>query len=58
MDLELGFLKVICSGWVSMTPLPTIIMEEELIQYKHNLMQLLSNLSEIIPSQKTADIIL
>ena len=39
-------------------PPPTFVLEEELIQYKYNLKQLLSNLSEIIPSQKTADIFL
>ena len=38
--------------------LPTFILEEELIQYKCNLIQFLSNISEIIPSQKAADIIL
>ena len=34
---------------------PTFILEEELIQYKYNFIQFLSNLSEIIPSQKTAN---
>ena len=34
------------------------LLEERLIQYLYNLMQFLSNLSKIIPSQKTADIIL
>ena len=32
--------------------LPTFILEKELIQYKCNLIQFLSNISEIIPSQK------
>ena len=40
-------------------PIPPIfILEEKLIQYKYNLIQFLSILSEIIPSQKTGDIIL
>ena len=56
MALRLGFLKVIYSGWVIVPP--TFILEEQLIQYLYNLMQFLSNLSKIIPSQKTADIIL
>ena len=34
---------------------PTFTLEEELIQYKYNLIQFLSNLFEIIPSQKTAN---
>ena len=38
--------------------LPTFILEEELIQYKCNLIQFLSNISEIIPGQKADDIIL
>ena len=37
---------------------PTFILEETLIQYKCNLIQFLSNISEIIPSQKAADVIL
>ena len=53
----LRFLKVICSGWISTTP-PTFILEEELIQYKCNLIQFLSNISEIIVSQKAAVIVL
>ena len=36
----------------------TFIWKEELVQYYLNLIQLLSNLSKIIPSQNTADIIL
>ena len=34
------------------------ISEEELIQYKCNLIQFLSNISEIIPGQKADDMIL
>ena len=56
MALKLGFSKVICFGWVS-TTLPTFILEER-IQHEYNLIQFLSNLSKIIPSQKTADIML
>ena len=37
---------------------PTFILKEELIQYSYNLILFLRNLSKIIPSQKTADIIL
>ena len=33
MALRLGFVKVIYSEWVSMTP-TTFILEEELIQYQ------------------------
>ena len=44
--------------WVPQYDPPTLILEGELIQWKYNLMQFLSNLSKIIPSQKTADIIL
>ena len=58
MAVKLNSLKVIYSGWIRMTPPPTFILEEELIQYKCNLMQFLSNISEIIPSQKAADIII
>ena len=50
MALRLGFLKVIYSGWVSMTP-PNLHVGRKTIQF-------LSNLSKIILSQKTADIIL
>ena len=50
-------MKVIYSGWVSMTPLPTFILEE-LFQLKYTLTQFLSHLYEVIPSQKTAGIIL
>ena len=50
-------MKVIYSGWVSMTPLPTFILEE-LFQLKYTLTQFLSHLHEVIPSQKTAGIIL
>ena len=49
-------MKVIYPGWV-ITP-STFILEEQLIQYIHNLMQFLSNLSKIIPIQENADIIL
>ena len=38
-------------------PTPTFVFEG-FIQYKYNLMQFLSNLSKLIPSQKTADIII
>ena len=51
MALRLGFLKVIYSRWVRMTT-PTLILEEELIQYYYNLILFFSNLSKIIPSQK------
>ena len=37
---------------------PTFILEDELIQYQYNLIKFLSNVFKIIPSQKTADIIL
>ena len=53
-------LKAIYSGLFIMTPPrppPTFVLEEELIQYKYNLMQFLSNLSKVILSQKTADIL-
>ena len=56
MALELGFLKVIYSTWVSMTPTTTFILEEEPIQYKYNLIKFLSSVSKIISSQKFADI--
>ena len=36
--------------WVGQPP--TFILEEELIQYRCNLRQFLSNLSEMIPGQK------
>ena len=57
MALKLGSLKVIYSGWVSMIPPPIFILKEELIQYKSNLIKLLSNLSEMIPGQKADDIV-
>ena len=44
--------------WVVQYDSPTFILEEELIQYKCNLIQLLSTISEIIPCQKAVDIIL
>ena len=45
--------------WVGQyDPPKTFILEEKLIQYQYNLMQFLSNLSKIIPSQTTASIIL
>ena len=47
-----------CVGQYESPSLPTFILEEELIQYKYNFIQFLSNLSEIIPSQKSANIIL
>ena len=53
-------MKAIYSGLFIMTPPrppPTFVLEEELIQYKYNLMQFLSNLSKVILSQKTADIL-
>ena len=56
MALKPGIFKVIYSGWIIVPP--TFILEEQLIQNLYNLMQFLSNLSKIIPSQKTADIIL
>ena len=40
--------------WVDQYDPPTFILEEELIQHKFNLIQFLSNISEIIPSQKVA----
>ena len=54
MALRLAFFKVIYFGWVSMTSQPSHWKKK----YSYNLIQFLSNLSEIIPSQKTADIIL
>ena len=36
----------------------TFILKEELIQYLYNLIQFLSNLSKIMPGQKTANIFL
>ena len=44
--------------WVGHCTPPTFILEEQLIQYLYNSLQFLSNLSKIIPSQETADIIL
>ena len=45
--------------WVGQyEPSPPFILEEKLMQYLYNFIQFLSNLSKIIPSQKTADIIL
>ena len=45
-SLELGFLGVIYSVWVSITsPSPNFILEEKVIQYKYNFMQFLINLS-------------
>ena len=44
--------------WVGHFTPPAFILEEQLIQYLYNLMQFLSNLSKIIPSQTNADIIL
>ena len=44
--------------WVVQYDSPTFILEEELIQYKCNLIKLLSTISEIIPCQKVVDIIL
>ena len=43
--------------WVGQYDPPNFVLEEELIQC-YNLIQFLSNLSKIVPSQKTADIIL
>ena len=45
---------------MTLSPPPPLnfISEEELIQYKCNLIQFLSNISEIIPGQKADDIIL
>ena len=72
MTLRLGFLKLICTGCVNMTPpsptRTTLLLEEELTQYiliywyvlyiGIYLVQFLSNLSKIIPSpKKPADII-
>ena len=61
MALELGFEGDLF--WVGhYDPLPSpplnFISEDELIQYKCNLIQFLSNISEIIPGQKADDIIL
>ena len=65
MALELGFEGDLF--WVGhydppppppSSPLPILILKEELIQYKCNLIQFLSNISEIIPGQKADDIIL
>ena len=39
-------------------PLPIFILKEELIQYKCNLIQFLSNISEMIQGQKPDDVIL
>ena len=46
MALKLGFFKVSYSESVSMAP--TFMLEEELVQYWYNLIQLISNLSKII----------
>ena len=43
---------------MNLPPSSTFIWEEELVQYYLNFIQLLSNLSKIIPSKNTADIIL
>ena len=56
MALSLGFSKVVYFGWVSMTPNLHIGRGTNAIKSK--LIIFLSNLSKIIPSQKTADIIL
>ena len=42
----------------SLSPHQTFILEDKLIQYQYKLMRLLSSLFKVIPSQKTADIIL
>ena len=45
--------------WVGQCDLCSIfILEEELLQYWYNLIQFTSNLSKIIPDQKSGDVIL
>ena len=60
MALELGFEgDLFWVGHYDPPPSPlNFISEEELIQYNCNLIQFLSNISEIIPGQKADDIIL
>ena len=58
MAFRLGLFKLIFSGWLKMTSSPQPSCWKNNLSYINNLMQFLNSLFKIIPSKKTAILIL